>query len=141
MIKEWNINFMCIIESWLQHTGNEQVIASIKPPRFEVNSTHRIGGKGGGIAFIYQNSFKSVKTNALLAKSLEAASCSFQADSKTIHITAVYRTPPSKANKSYPTDFINELQELVIDFKTNDFLLTGNINFHNEKDAYKNYNH
>ncbi|GFR95722.1 histone-lysine N-methyltransferase SETMAR [Elysia marginata] len=116
LVKEHNIDLMCITESWLREQGDEPIIAAITPPGYTVKSYPRKDRTGGGRAFIFPSNDSSnyvINTSTSTHESFEAASANLKSSSFSCHILCVYRPPRSKKNCATNEFFLNEFRDVV----------------------------
>ena len=98
---------MLLTETWLRPAGDEAKIADLAPPGYSVLSFPRSavgsGTKGGGIAFVIRDSFKShVATTSSFPVQhpcFETAQLTLTYNKQLTNLFCIYRPASSKKNK------------------------------------------
>ena len=129
LIVDHGIDILCLSETWLRGDNiDDHYIAAACPSSHTWKSFPRCGRRGGGLAFIYANFINGVSTSSLPTQSHESACISFTYGSKKFYVVCIYRPP----NKTPPAKFLEELQEMILDYKLKNspFILVGDFNYH-----------
>ena len=138
MISDNNLDVLCLTETWLK--PNDYITLNESTPQdYCYKHEPRLKRKGGGVAVIYSNIFKTTKKSSFEYNSFEVLVLNVKIYSKNdksrlrFVLATVYRPP------GHHTDFIKEfadfLSELVL--AADKVLIVGDFNIHidNEKDA------
>ena len=132
-IVENDLDILCLTETWLHADQMDgSVISQLCPPTHKILSVPRLG-HAGGVAMIYNSSLAvtpTVKDYRYL--SFELLETKLIHGSKTIHVSTVYRPPPSTRNKLTVNLFIDEFSTYLEGLSTlsGHLILCGDFNFH-----------
>ena len=138
-IRDTDLDFLFITETWLKETGDEGKFEELAPAGYLTKSFPR-PSRGGGIAVVYKRSLAahvSFSTQGLPFHhpSFEIVHMKFAVPQSTIHVFVIYRPPPSKKNKLTDSMFFPEFYQLLdMSNGLNGVpLVLGDINFHFNK--------
>ena len=112
-ISEYEVDIMCITETWLR-SDDDVIIGECTPPGYSALSIPRPGDShGGGLAVIFRShlGLSSKTCNNLRFTTFELGHVID--NSGTVHFLIVYRPPPSPANGLRGSDFLREFEMLV----------------------------
>ena len=94
------IDILSITETWIPSDAPDAVKLDIAPPGYTVHHSHRGSSnekKGGGIALIVNNCFKSFQLQPAHYSEFEALSVKISSRSYSYIIATIYRPPDSDA--------------------------------------------
>ena len=127
-IHEHRIDVTCITETWLSDVDNQL------QPLQGYSSLHvlRPHRRGGGIAIIYRDCFKTQKEPIPSVKCFELLEVVLTIRSTHVRLVALYRPPPSKRNGLTKSQFFTEFREYLHSLSTSSGILVivGDFNFH-----------
>ena len=133
-ITENDYDCVAITESWLSSTEeeNEVTISALVPSSYKLLHVPRQEGRGGGVAFICKNHYKTKLENGFTARSFESMTVVMNAGSFTLRFVIIYRVPPSPANKLKNSMFLEELSDYLESVATlsGKVVLVGDFNVH-----------
>ncbi|HBK70179.1 MAG TPA: hypothetical protein DDZ39_00730 [Flavobacteriaceae bacterium] len=139
MIKELNIDILCLTETWLTNTPvDDIIIKKMLPNDYIFIKESRTTGRGGGIGFVIRKSIKVIETNKSLGfKTFEAAMILLQFKKLCLRLITIYR-PPSRLEK----EFIQEFHEFLNDIVSENgiFLINGDFNIPIKSDSNNSNN-
>jgi len=132
-IHENNLSCLALTETWLKKNEEENrpVISSLVPNDCDILHVPR-GSRGGGVGFIFRNSFKARLDTSLSFSSFESQTVLLNSSSFTFRFVIIYRIPPSTKNKIQKCAFIKELGDLLESTATlpGKLILLGDFNVH-----------
>ncbi|GFS16373.1 ATP-dependent DNA helicase [Elysia marginata] len=123
---------MIITESWLKSIGDDAKIEELTPSGYKSSSFPRLTGIGGGVLPVHRNFLTFINTPLTKFKSFEGYELRLQHPTRSIKLIAIYRPPPSKKNKFTTAVFLDEFEDLIDSYLTDQqqIILLGDINFH-----------
>jgi Reverse transcriptase (RNA-dependent DNA polymerase)/Endonuclease-reverse transcriptase len=139
MIHEFNIDILCLSETWLQSDTLPATINSFLPPSFSFAHCPRPQGGGGGIGFVYNSKkicIKNVKVPIYSSFEIQcisftvSPSFSIRPSSITTNpfiIINIYR-PPSLSKATFITEFTSLLENFIS--SSSEIIITGDLNLH-----------
>tara|TARA_B110000881_G_scaffold40031_1_gene32496 strand:+ start:158 stop:3112 length:2955 start_codon:yes stop_codon:yes gene_type:complete len=128
-----DVDILVITETWLAE-DDPVTIGECTPTGYSFFSFPRPGDEHGGIAFISKSCLKlSISPTGVDTVTFEHASMTD--NSKSFHLTAIYRPPPSSVNGFTYTQFMDEFEDFlgVLTTLHGKPLLMGDINIHVNK--------
>ncbi|KAG1924711.1 hypothetical protein F2P79_025983, partial [Pimephales promelas] len=125
VIMDYNLDFLCLTETWQQSNDFIPLNASA-PPGFVYNCQPRASGRGGGLALFHRESWKVLPIpDSPLFSSFEYSASLLPGPSPTVVVT-VYRPP------KYNKDFMNDFSQLFTHLSTlsHNLIILGDFNIH-----------
>ena len=136
IIKDLDIDMLCVTESWLRETGDEPLLNEFTSIGYTTKSHPRQGRSGGGILFVYRQADVKVSPVTCLKTSytsFEVAAYKIIYTHLQLTVICIYRPPyNSKTNKMPLSIFFDELRDLLYIFQqsTTEFIIVGDLNLH-----------
>ena len=135
LIHEMEHDIFILMETWMQGKA-EAVVDEITPKTHEFYHKPR-NRRGGGVGIFLSKKCVKVKTlEPFVITSFEYLLIKFEICNKKYAILIIYRPPSSPINK-----FLDEFAEkidYINDLHVNDFVISGDFNFHFENDTDAN---
>ena len=125
-LMEFDIDVLCLTETWLMESDHDLVKAEL-PNSYSMVQVPR-DSHGGGVAVIYRRSFSNVKVSPLdCISSFELIEVSLTFNSQTVRLAVVYRPGVSGSD----LDFLREFGLFMEDFssKHGNLLICGDFNY------------
>lgn len=140
-ITDHQLDIIALTETWIKPTTCGSTLAAITPPGYSLDHVPRPGGgRGGGVALIYRDSFKVKRICTPTFTSFEHMSQSLSYRSKTYLIIVVYRSPTIKSHgptfNTFLKEFAQLLENIVID--NQHLIIMGDFNIHVDDDKCQN---
>lgn len=127
LIKELNIDILCLTETWLTGTSvDDIIIKKMLPNNYLFFQECRTSSRGGGIGFVIRKTINIVNTNRLPNfKTFEVAMVILQFNNRIVKLITIYRPPSTSEN-----EFLLEFQELInyLISENGIFIITGDFN-------------
>ncbi|GFR62333.1 unconventional myosin-Ie [Elysia marginata] len=118
LITEMDIDIMIITESWLKSVGDDAEIEELTPSGYKSSSFPRLTGIGDGVLLVHRNFLTFKNTSLTKFKSFEGYELRLQHPTRSIKLIAIYRPPPSKKNKFTTAVFLDEFEDLIDSYVT-----------------------
>lgn len=143
-----HLDILSITETWLasdQQANNNNTIAEILLNTLKDFDFHHIARQnrtGGGVGVFLRKGFKVTKNESIPLTSMEYLDLSISHGTSTSRLFTIYRPPPSKKNRTTPESFFKDFSTLLetIALIPDYTLLSGDFNFHMDKDNGTNAN-
>ena len=131
LITEKSLDILIITETWLHDGGDESAIRDMTPASFVFFHRPRSSGlTGGGLAVIHRSSITVKLCNVSTFTSFECLNFVISHGKHSVRTVALYRPPPSAANKLKETMFHEDFGQLVSSISNKNLLILGDFNFH-----------
>ena len=127
---------LCILtETWLTDSDTDKVwisFTSLNNRSLRIDTSHRIGQQGGGLALIYSNMLNVPKIDEANNRSFQFAIWKVSCKEYIIIIIGMYHAPYSTVNQCTSAMFLDEFTEWLPDqlAKYKNVVIMGDINFH-----------
>lgn len=130
-----DIDILALTETWLGTNIDNQVLAELIPPGYDIILNSRQERRGGGVGVLFK---KNLNVRQLASSQddvfthFEHLSCSVCAGDVQIRLCIIYRPPPSKRNGFRNTLFFEEWSN-YLDHQVvipQEIIITGDLNFH-----------
>ena len=128
-------DIIALTETWLSNDC-KATLAELVPPGYNIKHVPRQSNRnGGGVAIVYKDNLQAKITSSTKKAEFthfEHLSCLLTYNDLSVHMTVVYRPPPSQQNKLKNTTFFNEWPLFLETFVTIhcDMYIVGDMNFH-----------
>ena len=111
---EWDV--LAITETWLKKTGDEAIIAELTPPGYTFQHVARVSGRGGGVAIVLSNTFKTKILPKLPFTTIELLRLQvINPHLLTSNVRVAYHPPSSSKTSETTSKFYAELEQLFIE--------------------------
>ena len=127
---------LCILtETWLTDSDIDKVwisCTSLNNGNLRMDTSHRIGQQGGGLALVSSNMLNVTKVDEENKRTFQFAIWKVSCKEYTISIIGVYHPPYSTVNQCTNAMFLDEFTEWLPDqlAKYKNVVIMGDINFH-----------
>ncbi len=133
-----NLDFMFLIETWLEHSCSATVLTETAPPNFNFISVCRTVRRGGGVAALFKDVYQCKQVSFGQYLSFEYLGIVLKGAPRILFII-IYRPP------KYSPAFVEEFTELLsmISSELDCFAIAGDFNIHIDNAEIKtalNYN-
>lgn len=134
-IASQDIDILALTETWLGTNIDNQVLAELVPPGYDIIQSSRQERRGGGVGVLFKKSLNvkqlaSSKDDAFTH--FEHLTCSICPGDVQIRLCIIYRPPPSKRNGFRNNVFFEEWSN-YLDHQVvipQEIIITGDLNFH-----------
>ena len=131
LITEKSLDFLVVTESWLHESGDDAVIRDMTPAGYKFCHCPRATGqRGGGIALIYRSGIIVRLCDSSSFQSFESMNFVISCGKHSVRTVALYRPPPSPANKLTEAMFFEDFGRLLSSLPNKNLLILGDFNFH-----------
>src|SRR6476469_5299963 len=113
-ILDQGIEILALFETWLPPNSLPSTLNSLTPPNFNIVSSPRLSGRGGGVAFIHGSYLKITKLPIPSFPSFESLCIKLSTVSSTYTFLTIYR-PPSLSFPAFISDFTSLIDLLNTD--------------------------
>ena len=128
---EWDV--LAITETWLKKTGDEADIAELTPPGYTFQHVAHASGRGGGVAIVHRNTFKTKILPKLLFTTIELLRLQLiHPHLLTYNVWVAYHPPSSSKTSGTTSNFYAELEQLFIEASISVIptVIVGDFNIH-----------
>ena len=123
-------DIIAVSETWFSDSDTWSINECV-PSGYSIIYKNRISGRGGGVAVIAKDYFKTSAVNTdRIYPSFEVLTTSLKTPNGSFRIIAIYR-PPSASESSFLEDFISFIEDNCL--IGTPFIITGDFNFHFDK--------
>ena len=132
LLDDEDIDIAACVETWMPCQHNN-VTAQLKESNYEIQHYNRDTRRGGGVALIYRNNFKFLKSKTYKFQTFECIQVSIASSTSTrqMNFVVVYRFCEITPSQFF-SEFYNFIDNIFINLKS--FIILGDFNLHvNEK--------
>ena len=125
LIVDNSLDFLALTETWCSEKSSVS-LGLITPPGYSIQLTNRVS-RGGGVALIHRDSYRSSLVKSPTYSSFEHQTVSLKHNSDTIWITTVY-VPKGIFSSAFSTEICDLLGHLQA--QPGKHVIVGDFNFH-----------
>lgn len=135
-ISSHDYDVVALTETWLGSTVDRSCLGELIPTGYEIKHVPRQSNRhGGGVAVIYKERLSLKVLDSTKNQNItqfEFMECNLNIGPANLHLSVVYRPPPSKGNGMQKSTFFDEWPLFLEKLATNhhETLLVGDLNFH-----------
>ena len=124
-------DLVALTETWLSSSHTPSELRSLTPSQYELLSSPRSSGKGGGVAFLVRTG-TSYSFDTYSYTSFEALSVTIKLPKGKLSVLNLYHPPDSTSHSKPFSTFLTEFQSISASFATlpHPFVITGDFNIH-----------
>ena len=124
---EWDVS--AITGTWPKKTGDEAIIAELTFPGYTFQHVARVSGRGGGVAIVHRNTFKTKILLKLPFTTIELIRLQFiNPHLLTYNVWVAYHPPSSSKTSETTSIFYAELEQLFMEASIS--VIVGDFNVH-----------
>lgn len=131
IIMDHSFDIIALQETRLSSRHTSAELIELTPPGYDLISSPRLSGEGGGVAFLVRQSL-TYTLNHIESSTFEAIAITIRLPSTSLSILNIYR-PPDSSRYSYSfNEFISEFHSILTTYATtpHHFLIVGDFNIH-----------
>ena len=111
-VENYNLDLVALTETWLR-PNDDVILGEMCPPGYDVIHIPRRTGRGGGVAFVFKQCFKTLLHQNKDYNSMENMEFTLNCNSETYRIIVIYRPPSSSKNGATFGVFLEEFNSLL----------------------------
>lgn len=127
---------LCVItETWLQDTETDKIwldTQCLGDLNYGIKLNNKKENKGGGIALLFNSRYKILRSTKCNKSTFQATLWSMKIGTTTLWVLGVYHPPFGSKKDNTPTNFIDELTDLLVKIvaEHSNLVLLGDFNIH-----------